>query len=117
MDDPSPAGPDQENVPDSSQGVRLDTIQKLAKYWTRHDWRKVETEAQFYIGTCLARSLYIPFLHHICRVGMSHSPHLIGWEIADGTDSDMRTRQPDTAGPTGQADENSISMLNESSEK
>ena len=48
---------------------------------------------------------------------MSHSPHLIGWEIADGTDSDMRTRQPDTAGPADQADENSISMLNESSEK
>src|SRR4030095_13257177 len=30
-------------VADDSQGVRLDTIQKLARYWaTEHDWRKVE---------------------------------------------------------------------------
>ena len=35
--------PDQENVSDDSQGVRLATMQKLAAYWqTSHDWRKVE---------------------------------------------------------------------------
>ena len=35
--------PDREQVTDDSQGVQLDTIQKLARYWaTEHDWRKVE---------------------------------------------------------------------------
>jgi pimeloyl-ACP methyl ester carboxylesterase len=35
--------PGQEPVSDDSQGVRLGTIQKLARYWaTEHDWRKVE---------------------------------------------------------------------------
>src|SRR5262245_57934725 len=35
--------PDAETVRDDSQGVRLATIQKLARYWqTSHDWRKVE---------------------------------------------------------------------------
>jgi pimeloyl-ACP methyl ester carboxylesterase len=35
--------PDAETVTDDSQGVRLATIQKLARYWmTSHDWRKVE---------------------------------------------------------------------------
>ncbi len=35
--------PDKETVMDSSQGVQLATIQKLAKYWgTDYDWRKVE---------------------------------------------------------------------------
>ena len=35
--------PDREQVADDSQGVRLDTIQKLARYWaTEHDWRRVE---------------------------------------------------------------------------
>ncbi|MBB3565049.1 pimeloyl-ACP methyl ester carboxylesterase [Rhizobium sp. BK512] len=34
--------PDRETVSDDTQGVRLDTIQKVAKYWRAHDWRKVE---------------------------------------------------------------------------
>jgi pimeloyl-ACP methyl ester carboxylesterase len=35
--------PDKETVADQSQGVKLATIQKLAKYWaTDYDWRKVE---------------------------------------------------------------------------
>ena len=35
--------PEQETVTDSSQGVQLATIQKLARYWgTDYDWRKVE---------------------------------------------------------------------------
>ncbi|ASP98463.1 epoxide hydrolase [Sinorhizobium meliloti] len=34
--------PDEENVEDDSQGVRLGTIKKLAKHWKAHDWRKVE---------------------------------------------------------------------------
>jgi pimeloyl-ACP methyl ester carboxylesterase len=35
--------PDAETVSDDSQGVRLATIQKLARYWAaNHDWRKVE---------------------------------------------------------------------------
>ncbi len=36
--------PERETVTDSSQGVRLATIQKLARYWaTEHDWRRCET--------------------------------------------------------------------------
>jgi pimeloyl-ACP methyl ester carboxylesterase len=35
--------PERETVADDSQGVRLATAQKLARYWaTEHDWRKVE---------------------------------------------------------------------------
>jgi len=35
--------PDKEQVPDTTQGVQLATVQKLAHYWaTEHDWRKVE---------------------------------------------------------------------------
>jgi pimeloyl-ACP methyl ester carboxylesterase len=37
--------PDRETVTDSSQGVQLATMQKLARYWaTDYDWRKVETK-------------------------------------------------------------------------
>jgi pimeloyl-ACP methyl ester carboxylesterase len=37
--------PEQELVPDSSQGVQLATMQKLARYWaTDYDWRKVEAK-------------------------------------------------------------------------
>jgi hypothetical protein len=35
--------PERETVADSSQGVRLATIQKLARHWaTDYDWRKCE---------------------------------------------------------------------------
>jgi pimeloyl-ACP methyl ester carboxylesterase len=35
--------PDKETVTDASQGVQLETMRKLARYWeTGHDWRKVE---------------------------------------------------------------------------
>jgi pimeloyl-ACP methyl ester carboxylesterase len=34
--------PDRENVKDDTQGVRLDTIQKVAKHWRGYDWRKAE---------------------------------------------------------------------------
>src|SRR5262244_2594904 len=35
--------PDKETAADQSQGVQLETIQKLARYWgTEYDWRKVE---------------------------------------------------------------------------
>src|SRR5215813_3190496 len=34
--------PDAENVNDDSQGVRLATIQKLAKHWQTYDWRQAE---------------------------------------------------------------------------
>ena len=35
--------PERETVTDTSQGVQLATIQKLARYWgTEHDWRKCE---------------------------------------------------------------------------
>jgi pimeloyl-ACP methyl ester carboxylesterase len=35
--------PDRETVPDQSQGVQLDTVQALARYWTtEYDWRKCE---------------------------------------------------------------------------
>jgi hypothetical protein len=37
--------PDQEQVTDDSQGVRLSTAQKLAHYWeTEYDWRRCETQ-------------------------------------------------------------------------
>src|SRR5687767_262555 len=37
--------PEQETVPDASQGVQLATIQALARYWaTDYDWRKVEAK-------------------------------------------------------------------------
>ncbi|HET9940576.1 MAG TPA: epoxide hydrolase [Candidatus Eisenbacteria bacterium] len=37
--------PEQEPVPDSSQGVQLATIQKLASYWkTEYDWRQCEAK-------------------------------------------------------------------------
>jgi len=33
--------PEKETVPDDSQGVPLETMQKLARYWaTQYDWRK-----------------------------------------------------------------------------
>jgi len=36
--------PSKELVTDASQGVQLETMQKLARYWaTDHDWRKFET--------------------------------------------------------------------------
>ena len=39
--------PEREPVTDASQGVQLETIQKLARYWaTDYDWRKVETKLQ-----------------------------------------------------------------------
>jgi pimeloyl-ACP methyl ester carboxylesterase len=39
--------PDRETVSDESQGVRLDTMQALARYWaTDHDWRTVESRLQ-----------------------------------------------------------------------
>jgi pimeloyl-ACP methyl ester carboxylesterase len=37
--------PDKETVADQSQGVQLETIQALARYWERdYDWRKVEAK-------------------------------------------------------------------------
>ncbi len=37
--------PDKETVNDSSQGVQLATIQKLARYWaTKYDWRVIESK-------------------------------------------------------------------------
>src|SRR5580704_8903786 len=37
--------PDRETVTDESQGVPLETIQELARYWgTKYDWRKIEAK-------------------------------------------------------------------------
>jgi pimeloyl-ACP methyl ester carboxylesterase len=37
--------PERETVPDDSQGVPLETMQKLARYWaTEYDWRRCEAE-------------------------------------------------------------------------
>jgi pimeloyl-ACP methyl ester carboxylesterase len=37
--------PDRETVADASQGVQLDTMRKLARYWeTDYDWRKCEAQ-------------------------------------------------------------------------
>ncbi|HEY5802623.1 MAG TPA: epoxide hydrolase [Lysobacter sp.] len=37
--------PDRETVKDSSQGVQLATIQKLAQHWaTKYDWRRIESQ-------------------------------------------------------------------------
>jgi pimeloyl-ACP methyl ester carboxylesterase len=41
--------PSRELVDDASQGVQLDTIQKIADYWlNQHDWRKVEARINSY---------------------------------------------------------------------
>ena len=41
--------PEKETVTDSTQGVQLATIQKLARYWgTDYDWRKVEARLNSY---------------------------------------------------------------------
>ena len=41
--------PERETVNDDTQGVRLDTIRKLADYWLKeHDWRKVEARINAY---------------------------------------------------------------------
>src|SRR5258707_14373688 len=37
--------PERETVADASQGVQLETVQQLARYWaTDYDWRKVEAK-------------------------------------------------------------------------
>jgi pimeloyl-ACP methyl ester carboxylesterase len=37
--------PERETVPDQSQGVQLETMQRLARYWaTEYDWRKAEAK-------------------------------------------------------------------------
>jgi pimeloyl-ACP methyl ester carboxylesterase len=41
--------PERETVNDDTQGVRLETIQKLVDYWlNQHDWRKVEARINSY---------------------------------------------------------------------
>lgn len=41
--------PEKETVSDESQGVRLETIQELARYWAGdYDWRKVEAKLNSY---------------------------------------------------------------------
>jgi pimeloyl-ACP methyl ester carboxylesterase len=41
--------PERETVDDSTQGVQLATMQKLAEYWAhQHDWRKVEERLNSY---------------------------------------------------------------------
>jgi pimeloyl-ACP methyl ester carboxylesterase len=41
--------PERETVTDASQGVQLDTMQKLAHYWsTEYDWRKCEARLNSY---------------------------------------------------------------------
>jgi pimeloyl-ACP methyl ester carboxylesterase len=34
--------PDKEQVPDTTQGVQLATMQQIVQHWANHDWRKVE---------------------------------------------------------------------------
>ncbi|GLS29208.1 Pimeloyl-ACP methyl ester carboxylesterase [Mesorhizobium albiziae] len=34
--------PDKEQVPDTTQGVQLATMQQMVQHWANHDWRKVE---------------------------------------------------------------------------
>jgi len=41
--------PEKETVTDQSQGVQLETIQELARYWANeYDWRKMETKINSY---------------------------------------------------------------------
>jgi pimeloyl-ACP methyl ester carboxylesterase len=56
--------PDRETVSDDTQGVRLDTIQKVAKYWRAHDWRKAEARLNsFPQFTTEIDGLDIHFIH------------------------------------------------------
>jgi pimeloyl-ACP methyl ester carboxylesterase len=39
--------PERETVPDASQGVQLETVRNLARYWaTEYDWRRCEAQLQ-----------------------------------------------------------------------
>ncbi|PNB76573.1 multidrug MFS transporter, partial [Pseudomonas sp. FW305-BF6] len=41
--------PEKETVTDQSQGVQLETIQELARYWANeYDWRKMEAKLNSY---------------------------------------------------------------------
>jgi pimeloyl-ACP methyl ester carboxylesterase len=40
--------PDRELVPDASQGVKLETMRKVAAYWPSHDWRRIEAKLNSY---------------------------------------------------------------------
>jgi len=41
--------PSQELVPDASQGVKLQTMRRVADYWSkRHDWRRIEARLNSY---------------------------------------------------------------------
>jgi hypothetical protein len=44
--------PDKEQVPDTTQGVQLATMQQLVQQWANHDWRKVEAR----LNACLISS-------------------------------------------------------------
>ena len=61
--------PEKETVADFSQGVPLDTVQKLARYWaTEYDWRKVEARLKSvpnYITE--VDGLDIHFIHVVIR--------------------------------------------------
>jgi len=66
--------PERETVMDTSQGVQLGTMQKLATYWaTEHDWRKCEARLndlpQFVVNI---DGLDIHFIH----VGSKHEDAL-----------------------------------------
>jgi pimeloyl-ACP methyl ester carboxylesterase len=82
--------PEQEPVPDASQGVQRATMQKLARYWaTDYDWRKVEARLnalpQF---TTRIDGLDIHFIHVRSRhpnamppgYGFSGKPNCTGWD-------------------------------------
>ena len=59
--------PEREQVTDDSQGVQLDTIQKLARYWaTEHDWRKVRSETQCPAATSSPRLTGSTFTSSTC---------------------------------------------------
>ncbi|MFC4808183.1 epoxide hydrolase family protein [Paenibacillus sp. GCM10023250] len=57
--------PEKETVPDQSQGVQLETIQELARYWAdEYDWRKIETKINAYPNFMTEiDSLDIHFMH------------------------------------------------------
>ncbi|MHA7776071.1 epoxide hydrolase family protein [Roseibium sp. M-1] len=56
--------PDEETVEDDSQGVRLETMRKLAEHWKQHDWRKVEARLNtFPQFTTEIDGLDIHFIH------------------------------------------------------
>src|SRR5437899_1472465 len=66
--------PEQETVADESQGVRLATMQNLARYWaTDYDWRKIEAKLNALPTVASAKAPRFPYRSSMMTV-LAKSP-------------------------------------------